>query len=225
MSPNYWYLSWVVYYKQYQYNTDSNLAIALDFLTNASTWSYQTLYPSMPEYLGSTWTIFIPSQAGSWSTWSWFSDYFDYSSCTSFLDVWCYIQQTMYWLWWFISSLFPDISFSWSSQTCMSWSTGATSTISWSVSYVQKLVNFAMIIIPVAPPNWTIVCTIWWFTWTVSYQSLIPSQYRHNMPNNLSIVDILLMSLIAFALFDFIRNHHRQSSWWWESISYKYNVK
>jgi len=224
VSPNNWYIygytptnsslwwSWILdarYYQTYVYTWWSNLI--WNFYLWSNTWEFAAIINKLPEYLGATWWIFIEN---TWSinTWSWFTDFFDYSACWSFLDVWCYIQETVSGLWNFGWSFFPEISFTWSSQTCMSWSTGAISSLSGNISYIQKLVNFSMVIIPIAPPEGTIVCMIGGMTGAVSYQANIPSQYRHNMAGSLSIIDVLMMSLIAWELYYFITTHHK--AWW-----------
>jgi len=110
-----------------------------------------------PQFYWSSWSV-ITIWWWSWSTqWSW--SIFDV--CTSFLDVWCYVKT----IWdYVISSIFPEVSFSWEFNSCASWSTN-----SW--SFMQKLWNVFAIINPIPPSNWTIVCTPFW-TWVIQYQKL-----------------------------------------------------
>ena len=60
------------------------------------------------------------------------------------------------------SYLLPDISFTWNSNDCLS---GSTSGFSWSIakiSYFQKVANLFVLVIPIPPIEWQMICTFDW---------------------------------------------------------------
>lgn len=189
----------------------------VDFLANI--WyssDYISYENSLPWWFwittwGTSWVSDIPV-TGTGTTWT---DYF--ADCGSFLDVGCYIQG----FWnsimatisdWF-ASLFPEVTWSWWYNTCFntwSTSTGSNLTGSW-ISYIQKLANFGMVIIPISPPDWTEYCMIGWFTGTVEYQRFVPEMYKIQIPGIWSIFDLMMLLLFGVIILSSIHKH----SWKW----------
>ena len=153
--------TWVtrVNYYRFPYSLEYTHDMNSMFLYLNSTTAPLSFANSMPIWLSSSWSseIIVEWTWGTWGTWSIFTD------CSSFLDIWCYIWHIWDSITWFFSNLFPEISFSWSYNSCWSWWTS-----SW--SYIQRLWNFIALLNPIPPESWTNICTLF-STWQIiTYQ-------------------------------------------------------
>lgn len=104
-------------------------------------------------------------------------------SCDT-LDFGCHISA----IWnTFLDYISPDISFTWSSETCVS--SGSTLESTSSLSMIQKLTNLFVVAIPVAPPDGSTICTLTWQQ-TISYEA-----------DNGNIIDIFLIIICILPIF------------------------
>lgn len=141
-----------------------------------------TLLSTLPGYYNATTFSGIiiwwsGSNTGTGDTVDYFAD------CTSFLDdVWCYVvgfydsivAKISDW----IKSLFPDVSFSGSFDSC-----GSGSTISSSGTFMQRLWNVIAIVNPIPPDDGDVICILWW-SWQIDYHAFIPEEnfFEHYIP-------------------------------------------
>lgn len=104
-------------------------------------------------------------------------------SCDT-LDFGCHISA----IWnTFLDYISPDISFTWTSETCVS--SGSTLESTSSLSMIQKLTNLFVVAIPVAPPDGSTICTLTWQQ-TISYEA-----------DNGNIIDIFLIIICILPIF------------------------
>ena len=165
-------------------------------------------YP-MWYYFWSKW-VYIPGWSWTWSTWF-------FGNCTSFINVWCYIQwlynATISFLW----SFFPSIEWTGNSSSCISfsWSTasGVVSPVSysWSNSYLQNVVNLFSLAMPLPPPEWSDVCLLWWsdiwwniYSWAndgivqMEYWKYIDDDMKIESFWNLTVFDLFVLVIVWF---------------------------
>lgn len=186
-------------------------SILEDYLQNLSSSKWLTI--TLPDYFNTTTLTGTLTDSGSlWNGTGSTVDYF--AECTSFLDVWCYVK----WLYnsviakigeW-IDSLFPNISFSGSFDSC-----GSGSTVSSSGTYMQRIANVIAIVNPLPPDDGDIICILWW-SWQVDYHGLIPQEnfFEHYISGvvpqlerstrivwDQTIFDIVVIVMITLAIF------------------------
>lgn len=202
--------------------------VVTDFLK----WTWTTEYvqaPTLPSYLNYDWINIDFGTGGTWWGGTWTGDidtgtYYD--ECEGFTDLWCYIWGFTQFIFDIpgmifdkiidaILSLVPDITFSWTFDSCSADfnSEDATST--------DKLKNFLAFLNPFMPPwDWEIVCTVWGEE-ELHYSRLIPEQnffelYLPNAPAYLTvspyilpwqtIFDIVLIAVMMGMIF--YKRHH-----------------
>lgn len=148
-------------------NTSLPVWFASDF---SSTWSTNT-------WQVNTWSTNTGSTGNTDTSDTWDNTSFD--DCTSFLSVGCYLEVIYYKFTSAITSkikeifdyFIPDISFTGNSSTCMGGS-GSLTASGW-LGFTQKFVNLFVVAVPIAPPDWSIVCTLNWQK-TIDYWSSSP---------------------------------------------------
>lgn len=160
----------------------------LEFTTFSSgSWSSNSSYLTNWYWWSSTYYVAwgITTTSSWWwsgTTSSWFWSY--YSSCTSFIDVGCYISgtATRFADAWIdakntvIDWIFPDINFNGLSSTCLTGSGNLS--VSGSLSslpFMQKFVNIFAVAIPIAPLQDSQVCTIDGSVKTIHYGRTVPT--------------------------------------------------
>lgn len=211
---------------------------AIEVMKEVITWSWtdnNLLTPT--SYYDYFWAIWYYSW--SWGTWSTTTDYF--ADCTSFLDVGCYVawayngivdkaatfrDSVFSWLLGLLDPFRVNISWNQPLDTCGvgigTWSTSG----SW-VGVIQRMTNVLHVLNPMAPSEWSSICTLWW-PWTVQYAMLIPEEnfwkkYLHwqidprlestgEIAEGINFID--LITIIAFAYYIF------HGSQFWGSISH-----
>lgn len=141
------------------YSPHTNEERSVDLFDNFMIWDW-TFNETPVEWFWASWIQTITWWTGSTGTGTGIFD-----DCW-FLEVWCYLEAIWGQITWFFDYLFPEISFSGSADTCMSWSISSTG------SYMQKFANIIAIINPIPPDEWSVICTLFW-TWLVDYQSAI----------------------------------------------------
>lgn len=209
-----WPIAWGTTMWYYPWSGDSDFP-SRDFLLLRAWSTWINTYAST--YFWATDSVYFWSgyvdpwfSTGSTGTWGTSIDYF--ADCTSFLDVWCYIQAFYHSIkdsiYSFFASIFPSVSFSGSSSTCAS---GATSWFwSWivSVPYFQKVLNMFSLIIPFPPAEWEYYCS-----YSNAYS---PMTYRRqsnwlvfwasntNIPDSPNWFDLFIILILSIASFGYI---------------------
>ncbi len=138
-----------------------------DFQVSTGYTEYVSWY-TLPMWFNSTWSL-TTFENNTWTSNTW-SEY--YANCTWFTDFWCYIEgfgNFIYWsISWFFDIFLPDISFTWSFDSCWTYNSNTG-------SIMQKFANVIAIINPIPIEDWLSVCTIWWSK-TIEYSSLVPEE-------------------------------------------------
>lgn len=197
------YLDWTNIIKDKIYWEDANNGILVHnlfswepFLEQIYLWNWWFFYdfPTKPDLMDisneiRTWAFFsffwaswITDNSLTWSTSTWY-----YDSCSSFLDVGCWVKgagnqlsDSISWVisswyekvkWYLLSSFWYDLSWSGSMNTCYTSSGGTFS------GWILEKVNTIVSLLNPIPPNVGDTICIVWGTWTVKYSQLIP---EHN---------------------------------------------
>lgn len=175
-----------------------------DFLLWVSTGTQLTRY--LPEWLwvnntivynsNNTWSINIGGGTGTTNTGSIINTDSWFDSCTSFLEVWCYIKSAFSGA---TNALFPNISFNGSFDSCdfemlsMTW---------W---YMQKFANIIAVLNPIPPLSGSTLCMLY-STGIVTYQRIIPEEnfFQHYVPWALPQVENIETKVFWQSIFDII---------------------
>lgn len=134
-----------------------------------------------------------------------------FSICTSFLDVWCYIE-------WFyngfsstinsFTSFFSfDVSFTGNSNNCLSWSTSGFGSWITSISYFQKVANLFVLVIPLPPLEWSMICTFDWLQpmkYRRKYEWQITEMTITNIPDDYNGFDTILLLFFSLCAWTYL---------------------
>ena len=174
--------------------------------TTTILWSYSwstTYHVNWISNFYNWWNIVAVTSTGStgWGN-TWWSGSIYYEDCGWFSDVWCYVK----WFWnfiyasisWLFDIFLPDISFSWSFDSCGSYDTNTG-------SIMQKFANVIAIVNPIPIEDWWSVCTIWWAK-TIEYSMLVPEQnfFEKYIPWQIPELEISLFMYWEQTLWDLI---------------------
>lgn len=149
-------------------------SIFRDFMVN-QTWT--TLDAYWVDWINSSW--YYTSTETWWTNWTWstwkFTEWW-YTDCWGFTDILCYVTNTFDW---FKNKLFPSISFNWTFDSCDYEVIEAT----W--WYMQKFANVISLVNPFPPDEWSQICLLFWWTWSMWYQRMIPDEnfFHHYSPD------------------------------------------
>lgn len=168
-------------------------SLYFDYVTDFILW-YTTTWSILNYYLPN----FLWSTGISYNTWS-INDLPSrediYEECTSFIDYWCYFSNFSQYL---LSLFIPDIEINWNWVTddCVyfSWSSVDSVSLWWeinnSISILQRFANVISVFNPIAPSDWSDICTFDWQVHTINY-----------LQKNLTIFDIVVIILTIFPIF------------------------
>lgn len=156
-------------------------------------------------------TIYNDSDFNNWGGGGTGTNYFE--ECTSFIDVWCYIQGLWNTFYNWISSFFVSIGFTGTFDSCsVDFSTD-------DATFRDKLNNFLAFLNPFMPPAGATICAVWWQE-ELQYSRLVPEQnffelYLPEAPEYLTIspfivweqtiFDIILISVMIWMIL--YKNH------------------
>lgn len=200
--------AWVIHWFSLIKNSFSDMWSNRNFLKDIFIWSWST-FPEWFNSSGFSGASVIPpiNPPGDITEW-WFDD------CTSFLDVGCYISNSVSNIFTFFQWFFPSITWTSSFNSCdFSTSTGATWVFD-RFNGVIKLLN------PIPPLEWENICFLWyWWIWSgaMSYQRIFPDEnwFAHYVPNAVpeyvrdmdwkvawqSILDIFMIIMFSWVIF------------------------